>query len=90
MNADDVRSYALAPMIGQRVAADEILHGFFKKANGQQRGLPMGHTAFRLMYLMNQYTEAAVINARTGAAKLGFLMPDSDDDSPPPVEVSGR
>lgn len=56
-----------------RVPVDEIIHGFRKDMVGQKRGLPWMATALYSMRHLNGYEEAAIINARVGASKMGFV-----------------
>jgi len=62
-----------------RVKADEIIFGFDPEHTNQVRG--MSHLAQSMITLHNLegYTEAAIINARAGASKMGFIQsrPDS-------------
>jgi lambda family phage portal protein len=71
-----------APRERQRIAADEIIHGFLPFEEEQSRGVPWLHAAMRRMNDLNGYREAAVIAARIGASKMGFYT--SPDGQPPP------
>ena len=69
-----------------RIPADEIIHGFVKDIVGQRRGLPWMSTGlFRLRQLTGM-EDSALVNARAGANKLGFIKwrdgfgPDYDED----------
>lgn len=56
-----------------RIPAAEILHGFLDDMVGQKRGLPwMATSLFRMRHLGGM-EEAALINARAGANKMGFI-----------------
>lgn len=56
-----------------RIPADEILHGFFDDMVGQKRGLPwMATSLFRMRQLAGM-EESALVNARAGANKMGFV-----------------
>ncbi|CAG2144456.1 hypothetical protein LMG31506_03009 [Cupriavidus yeoncheonensis] len=73
-----------------RIPADEIIHGFLEDMEGQKRGLPwMATSLFRMRHL-NGFEDAAVVNARVGAAKMGFIQwregygPALDDDDEVP------
>jgi lambda family phage portal protein len=56
-----------------RVPADQIIHGFETDFDGQKRGLPwMATGLFRMRQLMGM-EDAAIINARVGASKMGFI-----------------
>lgn len=56
-----------------RVPADEIIHGFIPIGIDQLRGLPWLSTPMMRMHMTNGYEEAAVVNARYGASKMGFI-----------------
>lgn len=68
------------------VPADEIIHGFIEDMVGQKRGLPWMATALFRMRQLNAMEDAALINARVGANKLGFVEwqdgfgPEMEDD----------
>ncbi|MCP3940513.1 MAG: phage portal protein [Desulfobacteraceae bacterium] len=56
-----------------KIPANEIIHGFLPEMVGQKRGLSwMGTALFRLKSL-NGFEEAALVNARVSAAKMGFF-----------------
>ena len=58
----------------RRVPAEEIIHGFLTEMSGQRRGLPwMATGLFRMKQLLG-FETAAVVNARVGASKMGFLQ----------------
>lgn len=69
-----------------RIPADEIIHGFKEDITGQKRGLPWTATSLFRARNMKGFEDAAVINARVGAAKMGFIKwqegqgPDPDDE----------
>lgn len=68
------------------VPAEEIIHGFIEDMVGQKRGLPWMATALFRMRQLNAMEDAALINARVGANKLGFIEwadgfgPEMEDD----------
>lgn len=68
------------------VPADEIIHGFIPEMTGQKRGLPWLATGLFRMKQMGAFEDAAIVNARVGAAKMGFIEfaegmgPACDDD----------
>lgn len=76
-----------------RVPAGEIIHGFRKEMVGQKRGIPWMATALFRLRNLNGYEDAAIINARIGASKMGFVEfapgygPQYDDDNPPEVDI---
>ena len=58
-----------------RIPADEIIHIFIQDRPSQSRGVPWAHTALLKLRHLGAYEEAAVINARVGASKMGFIIP---------------
>ena len=64
----------------ERVPADDILHGFIADRPEQTRGFPWMSSAMSRMNQLHGYEEAAIVAARTGAAKMGFFT--SPDGSP--------
>ena len=66
----------------QRIPAEEILFAFDPEYTNQQRG--MSHLAATMLTIHNLqgYDEAAIINARAGASKMGFFH--SADNAAPP------
>lgn len=78
-----------------KVPADEVIHGFEEDMVGQKRGLPWMVTALFRMRHLNGLEDAAVINARVGAAKMGFIQwkegfgPEYDDKDGVP-EISAE
>lgn len=69
-----------------RVPAEEIIHGFVDDLGGQKRGLPWMATGLGRLRHVAGTEDAAAINARVGAAKMGVIQfapgtgPESDDD----------
>lgn len=57
-----------------KVPAEEILHDFEEDMVGQKRGLPWLATSLFRMRHLNGMEDAAVINARVGAAKMGVIQ----------------
>lgn len=68
------------------VPAEQIVHGFLSDIVGQKRGLPWMATALFRMRQLAGMEEAAIVNARVGANKLGFIKwkdgfgPEHGDD----------
>lgn len=58
----------------ERISAGEIWHLFLTEDVDQLRGIPWMVAAMRRMRDLDGYQEAAVIAARVGAAKMGFLQ----------------
>jgi lambda family phage portal protein len=57
-----------------RVDASEIIHGFARDMVGQKRGLPWMATGLFRMRQLAAFEDAAIVNARVGAAKMGFIQ----------------
>lgn len=72
------------------VPAEEIIHGFIQDMEGQKRGLPWMATGLYRMRHLNGLEDAMVMNARVGAAKMGFIQwkdgygPELEDDEDVP------
>lgn len=56
-----------------RIPADEIIHGFRVEIVGQKRGLPWLATGLFRLKQIGAFEDAAIVNARVGAAKLGVI-----------------
>lgn len=69
------------------VPAEDIIHGFLEEMVGQKRGLPWTATGLFRMRQLNAMENAAIVNARVGANKLGFIEwedgkgPEYDEDT---------
>lgn len=62
-----------------RVPAENVCHIFLAEIVGQKRGLPWMRTALWRMRMLSGFEDAALVNARVGAAKMGFFRdPDGD------------
>jgi lambda family phage portal protein len=78
------------------VPASEMIHGFRADLVGQKRGLPWMATALFRMRHMAGFEDAAIINARLGASKMGFLQwkegqaPEWEDGDEPNMEFSAE
>lgn len=61
----------------RRVPADRIIHRFMadEVRPDTARGVPWLYAAIRRMAMLGGYEEAALVNARTGASKMGFYVP---------------
>ncbi len=63
------------------VPANEIIHEFVILKALQKRGIPWASTALLRLNMLGGYEEAALVNARVGASKMGFYTtPDGDTD----------
>lgn len=75
----------------QRIAAEDVIHVFVVEYIGQRRGLPWMRTALLRMRNLAAFEDAAIINARVGASKMGFFRdhdadPDDTEDLPMDAE----
>lgn len=80
--------YSSGPMGTRRVPAREIVHAYIGERAGQSRGVPWMHTALWGMQMLDSYVDAAVVNARAGAMKLGVLT--SPDGAVPKTLQDGE
>lgn len=68
------------------VPANQIIHGFVEEMVGQKRGLPWVSCGLLRLNHLAGFEEAAVENARAGAAKMGFIKwkegfgPEAEED----------
>jgi len=81
---DDVAGYAV--MRHRRVDADRIIHWFLSDdaRPGVTRGVPLIYSGLRRMAMLGGYEEAALVNARQGASKMGFYKPPAQEMGAPP------
>lgn len=84
--SDAFYNYSYAGLHYHRIPADEIIHGFLPEMVGQKRGLPwMATGLFRMKQLVG-FENAAIVNARIGASKMGVIQwkegrgPEYDED----------
>lgn len=62
-----------------RVPAEEVIHLFVPEYPEQVRGVPWMAAALMRLWNLGGFEEAAVVNARVGAAKMGFYVsPDGE------------
>jgi lambda family phage portal protein len=87
-------NYQYAGNTYHRVPAEEIIHGYLEDMVGQKRGLPWMATGLFRMKQLNGFEDAAIVNARVGAAKMGFFQwkdgqapADSDEMDAPEIEA---
>lgn len=64
-----------------RIPAEEMLHLYRQLRPGQTRGVPWTSSVMTRLHHMGAYEEAAIINARTGASKMGFFTRGIDAGS---------
>jgi lambda family phage portal protein len=74
----------------QRIDASRVIHAFIPELVGQRRGIPWMTTALWRMRNLKGFEDAAVVNARIGAAKMGFFHDPNgemgEDDLPMDAE----
>lgn len=93
--SDAFYNYTYAGLHYHRIPADEIIHGYLPDFVGQNRGLPwMATGLFRMKQLVG-FEDAAIVNARVGAAKMGFIQwreghgPELDSDEAENLQMDG-
>lgn len=80
LNRDNVNYYDMQPdRSTMLIPASDIFHGYQQDAPGQTRGVPLGQTSSETLYMIAKYSEAALQNARVGAAKVGFFTQQTDE-----------
>lgn len=92
--SDAFYNYQYAGNSFHRIPADEIIHDFKREMVGQRRGLPWLSTGLFRFKQLQGFEDAAIVNARIGAAKMGFFQwkdglgpPPDDDDEAPEIEA---
>lgn len=74
----------------ERVPADNVCHIFLPELVGQKRGLGWMRTALWRMRMLAGFEDAAVVNARVGASKMGFFKdPDADNEDFEDIPMEG-
>ncbi|XPV77941.1 MAG: phage portal protein [Desulfovibrio sp.] len=89
-DSDDIHGgYTYSSAKYHRIPADEMIHLFLPEMIDQPRGFGWMGTSLVRLHHLSSFETAAVINARVGAAKMGFITPDPefievdpDDDEP--------
>jgi lambda family phage portal protein len=88
----DAVAYSYGGRDYTRVPASEIIHGFVEELVEQKRGLPWAATSLWRLQMLGGFEKAALVNARAGAAKGGWLEweegfgPDPDEDGEDEVD----
>lgn len=83
---DDNLGYGLGYGPRDRIPVAGVVHGFRRELVGQRRGLPWLATSLWRMNMLGGFENAALVNARAGASKGGFLSwkegyePDDSDE----------
>jgi len=62
-----------------QVPADQIIHCFIQERAGQTRGVPMMSNALSRLKMLDGFEEAALVNARVAASKMGFFVSPEGD-----------
>lgn len=83
------RSYSSGNAKHVIVPASEIFHGFIVERIGQKRGIPWLATSGLRMMMLNGFENAALVNARYGASKMGFYIMD-DESQLTPEQMASR
>lgn len=63
----------------ERIPANNIIHFFIPEFVGQLRGFPPMAAALYTMNQLDGFEEAALVNARAGASKMGFFTENEDE-----------
>ena len=64
----------------RRVDADQIYHCFIRDWANQSRGIPWASASLTRLKHLDAFDESALIAARAGASKMGFISGADDDD----------
>jgi len=89
-------SYSYSGRGYMRVPAEDIVHGFEQLLPGQKRGLPWLDTGLFRAKQMGAMEDAAIVNARLGAAKMGVIRwddgfgPEYDEEEDGPLEIDAE
>jgi len=93
-NYDEMQSGYLTSSRGDdytEVPASDVIHWFIPEKPGQKRGLPPGRRALWRLRMLSGFEDAAIVNARVGAAKMGlFKNLDGEDESDEPLEMDAE
>jgi len=65
-----------------RIPAQEIIHFFTIEFPGQVRGIPPLSAGINRLKMLAGFEEAALVNARASAARMGFYVRNGDDTTP--------
>jgi lambda family phage portal protein len=85
----DTQNYSLRGNEPIRIPANLIIHDYLPVRVGQTRGIPWMSSVLRRGRLRDLYEEAAVVAARIGAAKVGFLQEEASAVSDPNDDDEG-
>lgn len=70
--------------VRERLAAKDILHLYRVEREGQARGITWFAPVTIAMRMLDGYSEAELVAARTAAAKMGFVIQSEDAEGPDP------
>lgn len=73
-----------------RVPADEIIHWYSSEFPNQVRGIPPLSVGIGRLKMLGGFEEAALVNARAGASKMGFFTQMGDSTAPGIEEENGE
>ncbi|WEJ62160.1 phage portal protein [Thiomicrorhabdus lithotrophica] len=71
-----------------KVDSSRIIHLFIPEFIEQVRGVPQGSASLMRMNMLNGFEEAALVNARAGATKMGFIEEPEDGNTGMDDEVT--
>jgi lambda family phage portal protein len=73
------------------VPTEDVIHWFIPEKPGQKRGLPPGRRALWRLRMLSGFEDAAIVNARVGASKMGlFKNLDGDNEDDEPLEMDAE
>ena len=75
---DEQGSYTTANL--SRIPAGQIYHCYFRDWANQSRGIPWATASLTRLKHLDAYDESALVAARAGASKMGFISGSDDDD----------
>lgn len=74
----------------QRVPAQDMLHVFIGERPGQTRGVPWLVSSMKGLRMLDGYSEAELVAARTAAAKMGFFTRQAGEGYEGPKDEDGN
>jgi lambda family phage portal protein len=72
------------------VPAVNVCHVFLPEIVGQKRGLSWMRTALWRLRMLGGFEDAAIVNARVGAAKMGFFRDPDGDNQEEDIPMDGE
>jgi lambda family phage portal protein len=73
----------------QRVEAQDMLHVFIEERPGQTRGVPWLVSSMKGLRMLDGYSEAELVAARTAASKMGFFTSKTGEEYSGPENGDG-